>query len=363
MLFEEFGQGINLGGYLSQYELIAGAENKEALSKHFDTFITGEDIRQIADWGFDHVRIPVDGYLFYDREKKALKKEPMDYLDRCVAWCGEHGVNVVIDLHNITGHVFGQMEEPSPLMVKEDLRNDFVRFWEEMTVHFREFGGIRLMFELFNEIADATGYQWNRLYKRTVKKIHEIDPARWVLVGSNYVNSVGHLDRLDLMEDPNVFYNFHYYEPNVFTHQMAHFSQEFCEYKKELGYPGDMTEYMEFLKTHEKFAKDHPMMTEETIRNDRALMEKFMLHAKRFVEYTGCELYCGEFGVIDCAPEGDAVKWLRDFITICNGMRIGHAMWNYKCLDFELLDERGSVVRPGILALLREQNRIWKEES
>lgn len=218
MLFEEFGQGINLGGYLSQYELIADAQNKEALSKHFDTFITGEDIRQIADWGFDHVRIPVDGYLFYDREKKALKKEPMDYLDRCVAWCGEHGVNVVIDLHNITGHVFGQMEEPSPLMVKEDLRNDFVRFWEEMTVHFREFGGIRLMFELFNEIADATGYQWNRLYKRTVKKIHEIDPARWVLVGSNYVNSVGHLDRLDLMEDPNVFYNFHYYEPNVFAH-------------------------------------------------------------------------------------------------------------------------------------------------
>lgn len=85
-------------------------------------------------------------------------------------------------------------------------------------------------------------------------------------------------------------------------------------------------------------------------------MEKYLADAKRFVEYSGCELYCGEFGVIDCALEQEAVKWLRDFITICNEMKIGHAMWNYKCLDFEILNREGEVVRAEVLALLKELN-------
>ena len=70
MLFEAFKQGINLGGFLSQYELIADANSQESLKEHFETFITQEDIKQIAGWGFDHVRIPVDGYYFMTGKQK-----------------------------------------------------------------------------------------------------------------------------------------------------------------------------------------------------------------------------------------------------------------------------------------------------
>ena len=44
MLFEAFKHGINLGGYLSQYELIADAGSQDSLKEHFETFITKEDI-------------------------------------------------------------------------------------------------------------------------------------------------------------------------------------------------------------------------------------------------------------------------------------------------------------------------------
>lgn len=99
-------------------------------------------------------------------------------------------------------HAYGQMDVPIPLMVEEELRDDFCRFWECMAEHFKGYEDTRLLFELFNEMADATGYQWNKLYKRAIKAIHGVDPGRWVLVGSNYVNSVGYLDRLDLVDDP-----------------------------------------------------------------------------------------------------------------------------------------------------------------
>ncbi len=357
MLFEKFKQGINLGGFLSQYEIITGDRSEDVLRRHFETFITEADIGRIASWGFDHVRIPMDGYLFWDRETKMLRKELVEVLDRCLAWCAEYHLSAVIDLHNITGHVFGQMEEPTPLMTEEDLREEFCSFWEQMAEHFAGFRKTILMFELFNEMADATGYRWNQLYQKAIRRIREKDSGRWILVGTNYVNSVSYLNQLELVEDPYVFYNFHYYEPNVFTHQRAHFSEEFSSFGEAVSYPGSMEAYQKFLEEHPQYRKEHPMLEKQDMRNDRALMLKYLEPAEKFVHDSGRELYCGEYGVIDSASETEAVKWLSDFIDLCSQYKIGHAMWNYKCLDFELVDLEGNVVRPKVLELLNEKNR------
>ena len=47
--FEGFQKGVNLGGWISQFDRYDTA--------HFDTFIREEDIRNIASLGFDHVRV------------------------------------------------------------------------------------------------------------------------------------------------------------------------------------------------------------------------------------------------------------------------------------------------------------------
>ena len=52
---------------------------------------------------------------------------------------------------------------------------------------------------------------WNKLYKRCIDRIRSVDPYRWILVGSNGQNSVVYLKELEMMDDPAVFYNFHYY--------------------------------------------------------------------------------------------------------------------------------------------------------
>lgn len=357
MLYEKFRHGINLGGWLSQYEIITESKSEEKLSCHFDSFITEENIRQIAEWGFDHIRVPVDGYLFYDRELQRLKEAPLHYLDLCVGWCEKYHLNIIIDLHNIWGHIYGAMDQPVPFLTDQQLRDHFLGFWREMTIRYKNELTITVMFELFNEVADATGYLWNSLYKQTIKAIREIDKKRFILVGSNYINSVVYLDRLDLVDDDYVFYNFHFYEPNVFTHQRAHFSEEFNVYKYTLTYPGDLSEYQEFLKKHPEYIKDHPFIIDEK-SNDQALMEKMLEYAVKFLRYSGKELYCSEFGVIDSAPEEEAVKWLQDFITSCDSLKIGHCMWNYKCLDFELIDGEGTIVRPKVLTMLKgEENQ------
>ena len=51
-VFVGFKKGVNLGGWISQFD-------KYDLH-HFDTFITRDDIKNIASLGFDYVRVPVD---------------------------------------------------------------------------------------------------------------------------------------------------------------------------------------------------------------------------------------------------------------------------------------------------------------
>ena len=54
-----FYHGINLGGWLSQCN---------HTKQHYDTFICENDFKIIKDWGFDHVRIPVDYNPVQDKD-------------------------------------------------------------------------------------------------------------------------------------------------------------------------------------------------------------------------------------------------------------------------------------------------------
>lgn len=363
MLYENFHNGLNLGGWLSQYEFV---DNKpltdEYLMQHFNSFITEKDLCQIASWGFDHVRVPVSGYLLYDPDHDTLDTQTVHLLRLCIAWCEKHHLNMILDLHDLWGNEYGAMQKAMPLLTDPALKQRFVRIWELLTIEFKDVQHPILMFELLNEVSDASGaypsdditgnnydfsnksrFLWNQLVSETIQKIRSIDSSRWILVGSNGQNSVVYLKELQIFDDPLVFYNFHYYDPQVFTHQRAHFSDELREFGQTVTYPGDISSFIDFLKLHPEYYTKHALVAKEST-NDLALMKRLLQYATDFIQKTGKELYCGEFGVIDTAPVADAAKWLKDFTTLLEKYRIGHAQWNYKCLDFGLLDHSGNPV-------------------
>ena len=61
-----FEKGINLGGWLSQWDLTD--------REHLETFITEQDIQDIRAMGADHVRLPVD-YSLIEEEDGTPKDE------------------------------------------------------------------------------------------------------------------------------------------------------------------------------------------------------------------------------------------------------------------------------------------------
>lgn len=346
-----YHHGINLGGWLAQYDFTGSHPlTPQQRDEHFLSFIREEDIQRIHDWGFDHVRVPIDGRSLLAADA-TLPAQVIAALDRCLDWCASRGMAVIFDLHDFEGNEYGQMQRPIPLLTDSRIQWRFLRFWRWFATRFRDYPGEMLMFELFNEISDATAYSWRLLYKQAVRVIRSVDNDRMILIGSNHQNSVNYLNQLDLLDDSHVMYTFHYYDPQVFTHQKAHFSEELRDFGQTITYPGDISAFGEYLRAHPQWLSKHSLTADET-RNDRALMERLLADAADFVEYSGQRLYCGEYGVIDTAPPEETVKWLADFWQISDSMGFGRALWNYKALDFGLVDASGTIVHPQLVQAL-----------
>lgn len=333
-LFNSYKKGVNLGGWLSQFQ--------SDKANHYNSFIVREDIMRIAGWGADHVRLPVDFEIIQeDSNPYAMKEEGLRYIDNCIKWCQEMKLNVVLDLHKGPGQIYGYDETPNPILSEEENINRYKKIWVALAERYKSIND-QLVFELLNEITDGTGYLWNVFCKNAISAIREVDKTRTIIVGSNDANSIFMLKDLEIIEDENVVYNFHYYDPLVFTHQRAHFSQDMVEYNHQILYPGEINDLGYFCENKPHYKERLWRYIGE--KNNFELMCKYFENAVNFLKYNKKQLYCGEFGVINNTPSESAARWIRDVTQLLDKYEIGHAYWTYKEMDFGLVTINGEVV-------------------
>lgn len=335
-------RGINLGGFLSQ---CIHSEN------HYNTFIVESDIQQIAKWGFDHVRLPID-YEVLEDEQANRKEEGYQRVLGIVKWCQDAGLNMILDLHKAPGYDFNnagsgdEAGEKNNLFHNEALQDRFVNIWTDMANCFGRFDHVAL--ELLNEVVEEENAElWNKLIKRTVNKIREITDAP-IIYGGIQWNSAKTVKLLEIPAHKNIIFTFHFYEPLLFTHQKAHWvaamdpEEEFsypesmeyyCENSKKLGFQGEVVGR----------AKAKTMGTE--------FITEMIQEAADAAEKAGVGLYCGEFGVIDQAPVEDTLRWFKDVDEVFRKFDIGCGVWTYKKMDFGLTGEHYAPIRDDLIHL------------
>jgi len=343
IILEKYRSGVNLGGWISQ---------SGYAKEHIAGFIKKEDVERIASWGLDHIRLPFDyPVLESDANPFVYLEEGFEVIDRLLRWCGDSSLNLVLDLHKAPGYAFGNKTEDNVLFTDETAQKRFVSLWREIAGRYRAEGD-NLVFELMNEIVDAHGDTWNRIARSAIEGIREIDPNRHILLGGPYYNSVAGLATLEIWDDQRVLYNFHFYEPFLFTHQRASWTH-LRDSGVSQSYPGKI-EGLDRLAAH--FGGDKPehynALNADTVF-DRAFLENALSPAVEFAGRTGRELYCGEYGAIDLADLGSRVNWLRDVNDLFEENGFGRACWSYKGMNFTSTDESGEPVsRELIKALL-----------
>ena len=311
-----FYRGVNLGGWLSQCDYS---------DERLDGFITEEDFAQIAAWGFDHVRIPID-YNVIQNDDGSMKPEGLARVDRALAWCEKYGLRTVLDLHKTRGFCFDAGEHEEGFFESEKVQEYFYAVWECFAARY---GALheRVVFELLNEVTLREYLPaWKRISRACVRHIRAQAPETLILLGSYCWNSAQTLPELDAPYDERVIYNFHFYEPHIFTHQGAYWMDASFDRERRVSY------------------------AESGV--SEAWIEDFLAPAFRKAAEEGSELYCGEYGVIDVVPPEEALGWFRDLHAVLERHGVARSLWSYKQMDFGLTDARLDAVRDELLSLL-----------
>jgi len=338
-IYENAPVGVNLGGWLSQY--------KEYDHKHFQSFISAADIRQIADWGMDHIRLPIDYQILEnDAAPGEYIESGFDYIESCLDWCAENGLSVALDMHHAPGYSFTQTlegEDGNTLFTSDIAQNRFFALWHAIARRFKgKYPG--LAFELLNEIVLPESAPWNLLAKTAVAHLRQTDATRPIIVGSNNYSAVYTLKELELIDDPNIIYTFHSYEPLMFTHQRAPWVPATRTHNAVVDYPGEIAGLEAFATANPEHAWACTDLIGKSL--DASFLQRFIQDALDFQQRCQRPVYCGEFGVIELAPPLSRQNWLRDFVSFLNEHKIGRAIWSYKQMDFGLVDANSKVIDP-----------------
>lgn len=336
--FEGFMKGINLGGWLSQSSLE---------QSRLDNFITKQDIMKIKTFGVDHVRLPIDFELVED-ERGNVREGGYRYIDNCISWCLENKLNLVLDLHKTAGYVFDDSAYSSDFFDNEALQNRFINLWVRLAERYGKYHK-NVAFELLNEVVnpEAAG-KWNTIAARAISKIREIAPDTWILVGGTRNNSIVSLKELAPPADQKIVFNFHCYEPLIFTHQGAYWVDGMPQdYRME--YPVTVQNCIDETKSliDESFA--YPIKDFADMMCGTQFFHSFFEEAVRIAETFDVPLYCGEYGVIDRTKPQALLRWFQDIHAVFEEYGIARAVWTYKEMDFGITDEHYSEVFQEIL--------------
>lgn len=331
-----YQRGINLGGWISQcpYE-----------EKHYETFITEEDIKTIAAWGLDHVRLPID-YEVIDGIESTQDCKGICYVDRCVEWCKKYELNLILDLHRVPGYAFYDGGK-NCLFGNEEMEERFIQIWKALATRY-EYRNDHVAFELLKEIVEETSERWNRLAHRAIQAIREIAPTTKILVGGIQWNSAKTVCLLEKPQDENIVYNFHFYEPFLFTHQAASWVDQMPTEPRD--YPGNLCEYQEVSRKLGMYGSG--LFTEGITSLGTEYLTNLIKEAVDAAAVYDAYLYCGEYGVISMAPGASIVQWFHDMHDVFETYGIGRAAWTYKSKSFGISDEYEEAITAEVIPYL-----------
>lgn len=309
--------GINLSGWFAQVY-----DPKGYTKEHFESWTTSADIELIKSAGFDHVRLSVNPQPMMDAaQRQGGTAEYFGYLDTALKMILDAGLAVELDM---------QPESDFKAHLKDD---DFVErfadFWRMVAKHYASWDSQRVFFEILNEPEMTDSYRWYGVETKLAAAIRQGSPAHTILATGARWDDDGDLISLEPLRDPNVIYVFHFYQPQIFTHQGANWAVYYWHSLEGLHYPSDpqnATQVAERLPdaVHRldviRYGQDHW---------NAARIEAEINQAADWARGNNVPLVCNEFGVYRHAESQDRAAWIKDVRTSLERHNIGWAMWDY----------------------------------
>lgn len=313
-------KGINLSNWFNDY----------SDPSQFNTRFTDEHFALLKQLGFTYVRIPVGQFILYSQHNPSqLNPVNIQYVEAAVQKAIDHGLAVTLNYHPASNDV------EKTLPVSEEAQDKMATYWKAVAKHFKKFGVKEIFFEVFNEphvASDGTlAYSktwWNPVQLKLIKAIRTETPDHFIIAGGESWNSIDGLRLLTSYKQNNIVYNFHFYDPFIFTHQGASWAGTAMLKLHDIPYPSSPEIVAPIVDT----ATDQEVVDMVSwYGQERWDKAKLAANIQRAVEWGtrhNAALICNEFGsYMAVAPRQSRLNLIRDIREVLEENNIGWAMW------------------------------------
>jgi aryl-phospho-beta-D-glucosidase BglC (GH1 family) len=332
--------GINLSHWFSQV-----FDPKGYTKEHFDTYDTAQDMALIKDMGFDHVRFTLNcDPMFHRGQADRIPPEYLAMVDSAVKMILDHGLAVIIDIHP-------ESDFKQKLASDDSFVEQFADYWRALARHYSSLDPNKVFFEILNEPEFKDRYRWMGVQARLARAIREGAPKHTIIAtGANWSSS-NELLFLEPLHDPSVIYNFHFYDPHIFTHQGATWTTNFQHYLSGLPYPSTPE------NVHAAAEQIPDAVNRQAVERygldqwNAARIDGEIAEVAAWGQRWNVPLTCNEFGVYrQTANSADRAAWLHDVRTALEKYNIGWTMWDYAG-GFSVVNRKDNVSAPDDLTL------------
>ncbi len=277
------------------------------------------DFTKIQSLGFDVIRLPINlHYMTGGEPDYMLDTLFLGFLDQAVDWAEELEMHLILDNHTF---------DPSESTVPE-VGIILKKVWSQMADHFKDRSAY-LCYEVLNEPHGIDDAIWNTIQQEVIEEIRLLDTTHYIVVGPAGWNSYNNLKKMPHYTDKKLIYTFHFYDPFLFTHQGASWTNPSMEPLRDIPFPCATTEMPALPSELQGTWIEHNYnnyQNEGTIEKVKSLIDI----AIAFRDQRNVPIFCGEFGVYqpNSDPE-ERVFWYDVVQEYLDSNRIAWTMWDY----------------------------------
>src|SRR5207245_1513924 len=122
----------------------------------------------------------------------------------------------------------------------------------------------RVIFEILNEPEFEDRYRWSGVQAKLLAGVRQATPRHTAIVSGHRSANIEELLSLEPVRDANVIYNFHFYLPQIFTHQGAAWGRPFWRHIAAVAYPSSADDAGDFglvTKQSGQIVVDEPIVS------------------------------------------------------------------------------------------------------
>jgi endoglucanase len=315
------GAGIGVAQILSSDALAAPRSLPDVTPKHLprwrgfsllDKYTVNQqksfqerDFADIAELGFDFVRLPLDYRCWTDPANPKTLKEPiLKEIDAAVELGRKHGIHTQINFHRAPGYCVNKPAEPRSLWTDPEIQGICAHQWASFAARYQGVPNNQVSFNPLNEPDDKVKPDQHRaVIERIVAAIRAKDPKRLMVCDGRDWATAPPTELIGL----DVAASVHDYNPMPLTHYKASW----------VNWDESWPEPVWPLKKN-----DGKYVVRGTIVRE-------LINPWKELEAKGVGVMVGEFGVYNQTPHRFALSWMNDTLAEFKKAGWGWALWNF----------------------------------